>query len=117
MYKRQAINKGNCVADPIEFDPVPYEVIWKSNSKTSEGCSLPEDGITYGGYNGNYASMSTKYKSSGHASNIDFNSTEVYKNKSVMSGSWDAVTEKPTQKFRLMNAVSYTHLDVYKRQG
>lgn len=98
-----AINKGNCVADPIEFDPVPYEVIWKSNSKTSEGCSLPEDGITYGGYNGNYASMSTKYKSSGHASNIDFNSTEVYKNKGVMSGSWDAVTEKPTQKFRLMN--------------
>lgn len=98
-----AINKGNCVADPIEFDKIPYEVIWKSNSKTSEGCSLPEDGITYGGYNGNYASMSTKYKSSGHASNIDFNSTEVYKNKSVMSGSWDAVTEKPTQKFRLMN--------------
>lgn len=98
-----AINKGNCVADPIEFDKVPYEVIWKSNSKTSEGCSLPEDGITYGGYNGNYASMSTKYKSSGHASNIDFDSTEVYKNKSEMSGSWDAVTEKPTQKFRLMN--------------
>lgn len=98
-----AINKGNCVAEAIEFDKVPYATIWKGNSQTSAGCGLPEDGITYGGYNGNYSSTSAKYKSSGHPSNLDFNSTTVYKNKSVMSGSWDAVTEKPTQKFRLLN--------------
>lgn len=90
-------------ANPIEFDKVPYETIWKNNSQTSEGCGLPEDGITYGGYNGNYSSVSTKYKSSGHSSNIDFNSTTAYKNKSVMSGSWVQITEKPTQKFRLLN--------------
>lgn len=94
------IRTGNSFhAEAIEFDKVPYEVIWKSNSKTSEGCSLPEDGITYGGYNGNYSSISTKYKSSGHASNIDFNSTIAYKNPSGVF----SPTEKPTQKFRLMN--------------
>lgn len=98
-----AINTGNCIAEPIEFDKVPYETIWTNNSKTSEGTKLPEEGITYGGYNGNYSSVSTKYKSSGHASNIDFNSTSVYQNRDAMSGSWDSVTEKPTQKFRLMN--------------
>ena len=94
------IRTGNSFhAEAIEFDKVPYATIWKSNSKTSEGCSLPEDGITYGGYNGNYSSMNTKYKSSGHSSNIDFNSTIAYKNPSGVF----SPTEKPTQKFRLLN--------------
>lgn len=102
------------VADGCEFPELKdkdaealQSLLWKSNSKTSEGCSLPEDGITYGGYNGNYSSMSTKYKSSGHAANMtNWSSTAAYKNASGVFGSKSnsgLYTATVTKKFRLMN--------------
>lgn len=102
------------VADGCEFPELKdkdaealQSLLWKSNSKTSEGCSLPEDGITYGGYNGNYSSMSTKYKSSGHAANMtNWSSTTAYKNASGVFGSKSnsgLYTATVTKKFRLMN--------------
>ena len=102
------------VADGCEFPELKdkdaealQSLLWKSNSKTSEGCSLPEDGITYGGYNGNYSSMGTKYKSSGHAANMtNWSSTAAYKNASGVFGSKSnsgLYTATVTKKFRLMN--------------
>ena len=86
-------------ADPIEFDTVPYATIWTGNTQTSKGSKMPEDGVTYGGYSGNYQRMKSKYKSSGHASNINFDSTIAAQNPSKVF----APTQKPTQKFRLLN--------------
>lgn len=103
------INTGNCVAEDIEFDEVPYATIWTSNGQTSEGAKMKEDDITYGGYNGNYSSMSTKYQSSGNPSkpgNITWSGTTAYKNTSKVYGSKSnsaLYTQKVTQKFRLMN--------------
>ncbi len=83
-----AINTGGCNAEDIEFDPVPYDVIWKTNSRGSaEACALPEDGVTYGGYNGKYNNMSGKYKSFGWPANMsDWSSTIVYKTPVIYSG-------------------------------
>lgn len=93
------INTGGCVAEAIEFDKVPYATIWTGNSQTSKGSGLPADGITYGGYNGNYSSVGTKYQSTGHPQNINLESTTAYQNK---SGRFKPVA-KPTQKLRLLN--------------
>lgn len=97
--KAARINTGNCVAEPIEFDKVPYATIWTGNSQTSKGSGMTADDITFGGYNGNYSSPSSKYQSTGHASNITLESTTAYKNA---SGAFKP-TAKPTQKFRLLN--------------
>ena len=93
------INTGGCVAEAIEFDKVPYATIWTGNSQTSKGSGLPADGITYGGYNGNYSSVGTKYQSTGHPQNINLESTTAYQNK---SGRFKP-TAKPTKKLRLLN--------------
>lgn len=102
------------VADGVEFPElknkeaeVLQSLLWKNNSHTSEGCALPEDGITYGGYNGNYSSMNTKYKSSGHPANMTgWSSTTAYKNISGVFGqksNSELYKSTVTKKFRLMN--------------
>ena len=102
------------VADGCEFPELKNKdnealknLLWKGNSLTSEGCGLPEDGITYGGYNGNYSSMSTKYKSSGHAANMtNWSSTAAYKNASGVFGSKsnsELYKATVTKKLRLLN--------------
>lgn len=102
------------VADGCEFPELKNKdnetlknLLWKGNSLTSEGCGLPEDGITYGGYNGNYSSMSTKYKSSGHAANMtNWSSTTAYKNASGVFGSKsnsELYKATVTKKLRLLN--------------
>lgn len=102
------------VADGVEFPELKdkdaetlQNLLWKNNSYTSEGCSLPEDGITYGGYNGNYSSMNTKYKSSGHPANMtSWSSTTAYKNISGVFGqksNSELYKSTVTKKFRLLN--------------
>lgn len=102
------------VADGCEFPELKdkdaealQSLLWKGNSMTSEGCGLPEDGITYGGYNGNYSSMSTKYQSSGHTANMtNWSSTTAYKNASGVFGKKSnsaLYTSTVTKKFRLLN--------------
>lgn len=102
------------VADGVEFPELKNKdtealqnLLWKNNSYTSEGCSLPEDGITYGGYNGNYSSMNTKYKSSGHPANMtNWSSTTAYKNISGVFGqksNSELYKATVTKKLRLLN--------------
>lgn len=102
------------VADGVEFPELKdkdtetlQNLLWKNNSYTSEGCDLPEDGITYGGYNGNYSSMNTKYKSSGHPANMTgWSSTTAYKNISGVFGqksNSELYKSTVTKKFRLLN--------------
>lgn len=102
------------VADGVEFPELKNKdtealqnLLWKNNPYTSEGCSLPEDGITYGGYNGNYSSMNTKYKSSGHPANMtNWSSTTAYKNISGVFGqksNSELYKANVTKKFRLLN--------------
>lgn len=102
------------VADGVEFPELKDKdtetlknLLWKGNSLTSEGCGLPEDGITYGGYNGNYSSMNTKYKSSGHPANMtNWSSTTAYKNISGVFGAKsnsELYKANVTKKFRLLN--------------
>lgn len=102
------------VADGVEFPELKdkdtetlQNLLWKNNPYTSEGCALPEDGITYGGYNGNYSSMNTKYKSSGHPANMtSWSSTAAYKNISGVFGqksNSELYKATVTKKFRLLN--------------
>lgn len=85
----------------VTFAHKTFDDMWTNNKMSAEGCGLPDDGITYGGYNGNYSSPATKYASSGHPSNISLEQTTAYQNKSgAFSGTkWG----KPTQKLRLVN--------------
>lgn len=90
-----------------QFEVKTYEEIWKNNKETSEGCALPDDGITYGGYNGDYMSASTKYKSSGYAPNMTrWSATQAYLNTSRVYGSKansGLYKAKVSKSFRLMN--------------
>lgn len=94
------VNGTSVSADPILFDQVPYATIWTGNSQTSKGGGITEDSVTYGGYNGNYSNIDTKYKSSGSSQNINLASTEAVKNA---SGAFPRYSPAPTKKFRLLN--------------
>lgn len=90
---------GGAKDSGVAFAHKTYDELWTSNAQTSKGSGMTADDITFGGYNGNYSSPSSKYQSTGHASNITLESTTAYKNA---SGAFKP-TAKPTQKFRLLN--------------
>lgn len=98
----------NVTADPIKFTKATtQDMMWKNNGMTSENIKMKPGDITYGGYNGNYMNMSTKYKStSGSAQNITLTSLTVNKpgySKGSVSNPGANVPTKPSSIFKLMN--------------
>ncbi len=71
--------------DKCAFDKKSKVDLWDSN--LSSAASYVDDGITYGGYNGNFKSPDTKYVSSKtNPVNITWSSTQAYKNQSKVYG-------------------------------
>lgn len=97
--------------DPMEFPMIDRDaetarnLLWYNNPYSSEGCGLPVDGITYGGYTGDYSNVNTKYKSFGYPANMtSWTSTQVYKNTSgVFTGS-RCYRSTVSKVFRLMKS-------------
>lgn len=76
----------------VEFAPTTSEELWENNSQASY--EWDPEGVTYGGYNGDYMSRSTKYTShETNPNNIEWNSDIVAaKNISGVFGTrgWNA---------------------------
>lgn len=89
-----------------EFPFRSADDLWLANPWTSEVGGFIPEGVTYGGYNGNYSSPSTKYtsKNMGNISNMtggEWANTQAYKNESKRFG--NCMRGTPSSSLRIMN--------------